>query len=126
MHIFRILVLALTAAMLLLHIGTASLLGRARAHKRGGFAPAVGVVLRLEAAYYALLLVYVAVSHQLSLLVPATVLAAIHMAGLALFAGRPAPAAQRLSGSPVVITGVRLFDAAEALALAWIAWLLAR
>lgn len=124
MHTFRILVLALTAAMLLLHVGTASLLGRAHAHKKGGFAPAVAMVLRLEALYYALLLVYVAVSRRPGLLLPATVLAAFHLAGLALFTGRPALAGPRVSRSAIVVTGVRLFDAAEALALAWIAWLL--
>ncbi len=118
MHLFRIVVLVLTCAMLALHLGTSLFLGRM--HK----APmaAVSAVLRFEALYYAILLVYVGIGRHVSLLLPATLLAAVHILGLLITEHRWV--AQGSYRSTAVIAGVRLFDAVEALALAWILWLL--
>lgn len=117
---FRIVVLVLTCAMLALHLVTSLLLGRMR---RAPMA-AVSAVLRFEALYYAILLLYVGIGRHAALLVPATILAAVHILGLLITERRWL--AQGSYTSAVLIAGVRLFDALEALALTWIVWLLIR
>ncbi len=106
--------------MLALHLLTSLFLGRMRRAGRS----AVASVLRFEALYYAVLLVYVGLSRSIALLLPATLLAAIHIVGLVVTEQRwIAEGSYRRSA---VIAGVRLFDAAEALALTWIVYLMVR
>ncbi len=78
-------------------------------------------LLRFEAAYYALLVAYVAWTRTRGLMVAIAVLAAIHLVvWVAYEVKRPA------ASSKGTLIAVQVFDWGEAVALGWIAWWLMR
>ncbi len=109
MTFFRYILLAATVAMFVLHLASTALL------KRGVRAT---TLLRLEIVYYALLLTAITIPVLRILLVPAIVLAVLHAAVWMYSEVR------RQDGIPSrsVLLGVQVFDSAEAVALAWIAY----
>ncbi len=103
----RYLLLIATASMFLLHLVSARLL------RRGVWAV---TLLRWEAAYYALLLAALTLPAFRKVTIPAVVLGALHIAAW-LYTEREKPVVlgERL------LMAVRVFDAGEAIVLAWIA-----
>jgi hypothetical protein len=107
----RYLLLSATAAMFLLHLATAPLLRRG---VRGV------TLLRFEIAYYVLLLAALAVPQFRRVMVPAIVLAALHLAAWIYSEIHHEKGVPR----PGVLRAVQIFDTGEAAVLAWIAFLL--
>lgn len=103
----RAFLVAITGAMFALHLGSKTLL------KNGVRAV---TLLRWEIAYYALLLAAVTLPVFRGLLVPAVVLAALHLAAWVYVERRRD---NRLP-QPRVLRAVQIFDSAEALVLVWI------
>jgi hypothetical protein len=95
--------------MFALHLATAPLL------RRGMRAI---TLLRLEAIYYVLLLAAMALPAFRKVMVPAIVLGAIHLIAWAYTEKRPAEGTPR----PGLLRAVLVFDTAEAVVLAWIAY----
>ncbi len=112
MRTFGQLLLLYTFAMFGVHLVGAPLLRRRWVSEIG--------LLRFEAVYYALLVVYRVVVCTRGLVIAVAVLAAIHFTVWAIYeARRPqGPASRR------TLLAVQVFDLGEAVALAGIAWLL--
>lgn len=111
--VLRYVLLAATVAMIGLHLCTTLLL------KRGVRAV---TLLRVEIAYYVLLLVALAFPAFRIVLAPAVVLAGIHAAA---WMYSEVNRDNAVPSRPVLI-GVQVFDSGEAVALAWIAYGLVR
>lgn len=128
MQVFRILLLLWTLGMLGLHLASRAVLRRAL--DPAGSPPAwlrFANIIRFEGAYYAALLGYVWLERARFLLTPLILLAAIHILGWiyaeaegkALLASAVVLGAARTNR---ILTGIQIFDLAEALVLFYIAW----
>jgi hypothetical protein len=125
MRLASALLLAFTAAMILVHLTSARLLRRAWAGEAPGWLSVLNI-FRFEGIYYLALMAYVVWQRGRFLLVPLVVMAALHVAGWAMAERRREWLAEA-SGEPArarILMGVQVFDLVETVVLVYIAWVL--
>ena len=127
MRLVSALLLAFTAAMILVHLISTRLLRRAWASEAPDWLSVLNI-FRFEGTYYLALMAYVVWQRGRFLLVPLVVMAVLHVAGWAMAERRR----EWLANAGVatargrILVGVQAFDLAETVVLAYIAWVLAR
>jgi hypothetical protein len=127
MKLASALLLAVTAAMILVHLTSTRLLRRAWADKAPGWLSVLNI-FRFEGTYYVALMAYVVWQRGRFLLVPLVVVAVLHVAGWVL-AERRREWLANAGGEAArarIMTGVQAFDLAETVVLVYIAWVLAQ
>jgi hypothetical protein len=127
MKLASALLLAFTAAMVLVHLTSGRLLRKAWAGQAPGWLSVLNI-FRFEGIYYLALMVYVAWQRGRFLLLPLLVMAALHMAGWAM-AERRREWLTETGGKAVrarILVGVQAFDLAETVVLVYIAGVLRR
>jgi hypothetical protein len=125
MRLASALLLAFTAAMILVHLTSARLLRRAWAGEAPGWLSVLNI-FRFEGIYYLALMAYVVWQRGRFLLVPLVVMAALHVAGWAMAERRREWLAEA-SGETArarILMGVQVFDLVETVVLVYIAWVL--
>ena len=121
------LLLAFTAAMILVHLTSTRLLRRAWADQAPGWLSVLNI-FRFEGAYYVALMAYVVWQRGRFLLVPLVVMAALHVTAWML-AERRREWLANAGGEAArarILAGVQAFDLAETVLLVYIAWVLAQ
>ncbi len=127
MKLATTLLLAFTLAMVAVHLTSGRLLRRAWRDSAPGWLSVLNI-FRFEGTYYLALMTYVAWQDGRFLLAPLVVMAALHVAGWAVAEKRrgwlvnPGGEAARAR----ILAGVQVFDLAETVVLAYIAWVLLR
>jgi hypothetical protein len=127
MRLVSALLLAFTAAMILVHLISTRLLRRAWASEAPDWLSVLNI-FRFEGTYYLALMAYVVWQRGRFLLVPLVVMAVLHVAGWAM-AERRREWLTEAGGEWArgrILVGVQVFDLAETVVLAYIAWVLAR
>ena len=119
------LLLAFTAAMVLVHLTSGRLLRRAWRAEAHGWLSALNI-FRFEGVYYLALMVYVVWQRGRFLLLPLLVMAALHVAGWAVAERRREWLAEAggEAARARILAGVQAFDLAETVVLVYIAWVL--
>ncbi len=112
MRLWAQVLLGLTLAMLALHLVTYFVLRHVSAK----------ALVRAEAAYYLVLIAYVALARRGDLVLAAVVLGAIHWAAWIIAERRAAWVAEGIVQAPRALIALQVFDWAEAVALAFVAW----
>jgi hypothetical protein len=121
------LLLAFTAAMVVLHLSSGRLLRRAWGENPPRWLSVLNI-FRFEGIYYLALMACVAWKRGRFLLAPLIILAVLHVGGWALAEQRREwlAGAQGEAVRARIVAGVQVFDFAEALVLIYIGWVLAR
>lgn len=127
MKLASALLLAFTAAMILVHLTSTRLLQRAWADQAPGWLSVLNI-FRFEGTYYVVLMAYVVWQRGRFLLVPLVVVAVLHVAGWVLAERRRGWLANAggEAARARIMTGVQAFDLAETVVLVYIALVLAR
>lgn len=121
------LLLAFTAAMILVHLTSGRLLRSAWRAEAPGWLSVLNI-FRFEGIYYLALMVYAVSQRGRFLLLPLLVMAALHVAGWAM-AERRRDWLAEAGGEATrarILAGVQVFDLAETVVLAYIGWVLVR
>jgi hypothetical protein len=121
------LLLAFTAAMILVHLTSGRLLRRVWRAEAPGWLSVLNI-FRFEGIYYLALMVYAVSQRGRFLLLPLLVMAALHVAGWAMAERRRdwlADAGGEATRARI-LAGVQVFDLAETVVLAYIGWVLVR
>ena len=121
------LLLAFTAAMILVHLTSTRLLRRAWTQEAPGWLSVLNI-FRFEGIYYLALMAYVLWQSGRFLLLPLVVMAALHVAGWAMAERRREWLAEPggEGARARILAGVQAFDLAETVVLVYIAWVLGR
>jgi hypothetical protein len=125
MRLASALLLAFTAAMILVHLTSGRLLRKAWAGEAPRWLSTLNI-FRFEGIYYLALMAYAAWQHGRFLLVPLIVMAVLHVTGWAVAERRRewlANAGGEAARSRILV-GVQAFDLAETVVLVYIAWVL--
>ncbi|MGE5206625.1 MAG: hypothetical protein ACM3PW_13495 [Chlamydiota bacterium] len=121
------LLLAFTLAMIVVHLTSTRLLRCAWGQAKPRWLSVLNI-FRFEGTYYLALMAYVAWQGGRFLLAPLIVMAVLHVAGWAVAERRRAWLVN--AGGEVarahILTGVQIFDLAETVVLAYVAWVLLR
>lgn len=127
MTLAAILLLALTLAMVAVHLTSGQLLRRIWAKQAPRWLSALNI-FRFEGSYYVLLMGYVAWQRSRFLLAPLLVMAVLHIGGWMVAERRRAwlVNAGGEAARSRILAGVQIFDLAETVVLLYIAWVLAR
>jgi hypothetical protein len=127
MRLASALLLAFTAAMILVHLTSTRLLRRAWAEEAPGWLTVLNI-FRFEGIYYLALMAYVVWQRGRFLLLPLLVMAALHVAAWAMAERQREwlAGAGGGMGRTRILAGVQVFDLAETVVLVYIAWGLAR
>ncbi len=127
MKLATALLLALTLAMVAVHLTSTRLLRRAWGERPPPWLSVLNI-FRFEGTYYLALMAYVASQGSRFLLAPLIIMAVLHVAGWAIAERRPgwlvSPGGE--AGRARILAGVQVFDLAETVVLAYIAWVLLR
>lgn len=127
MKLATALLLAFTLAMVVLHLTSTRLLRRAWGERPPRWLSVLNI-FRFEGTYYLALIAYIAWQGSRFLLAPLIIMAVLHVAGWAVAEKRqrwlvnPGGEAARAR----ILAGVQVFDLAETVVLAYIAWVLLR
>lgn len=127
MKLASALLLAFTAAMILVHLTSTRLLQRAWADQAPGWLSVLNI-FRFEGTYYVVLMAYVVWQRGRFLLLPLVVMVALHIAGWVLAERRRGWLANAggEAARARIMTGVQAFDLAETVVLVYIACVLAQ
>ncbi len=127
MRFTSVLLLAFTAAMVLVHLTSGRLLRRAWTQEAPGWLSVLNI-FRFEGVYYLALMAYVVWQRGRFLLIPLVVMAVLHVTGWAMAERRREwlTDAGGATARARILLGVQVFDLAETVVLAYIAWVLAR